>query len=541
MNNKLIHGLIVGIAFTLVALISIQLFWVRKAIDLKKDEFSPLVYNALERVVEKLAKEETIRRIKTHKQGRFLFTSDAYPQSLEESINDTSYQYLIYKELEKKDEGIEIRLVEEQDGKRTVTDIITRGQHEAPFTDGADPLNYGSVGANDGSTYTGAHLDMHLDSAVKNRLVNQTVLVSDIVRSLVEVDLSEKIEDRIDAMQLRDLIQNELRQEGIEADFAFGVYDKEGNYRLGSFTNAEEVNKGIYEVTLFPEDLIRHDSSLKVFFPHRISYIVGSISWLLLSSIVLVILISAAFFYSVKMILRQKKLSEIKNDFINNMTHELKTPISTISLACEALGDKDIQTTPALLTRYIGIIGEENKRLGVQVENVLKSAIWGSKAFKMNKERIDMQQIIDSAISKFQMQLREKSGNIQVQHDAKSSILEGDQIHVANAVYNLIDNAIKYSKEDPQILIRTYNEKDNFLFSVQDNGIGISKENQKKIFDKLYRVPTGNQHDVKGFGLGLNYVKTVVERHDGSIKVTSRLNKGSTFTVTLPMNNIVNN
>jgi len=262
------------------------------------------------------------------------------------------------------------------------------------------------------------------------------------------------------------------------------------------------------------------------------------VSYLLFSSLLIIILIFFAFYYSIRTILKQKKVSEIKNDFINNMTHELKTPISTISLACEALSDPDISATPSLMNRYIGIIGQENKRLGVQVENVLKSAIWGSQAFKMNMEPVQMHSIIDEAVSKFQMQLDEKGGIIKMELGAKSDHLMADKVHITNAIYNLIDNAIKYTPTAPIIHIKTINEKDNLLVSVCDNGIGISKENHSKVFDKLYRVSTGNLHDTKGFGLGLNYVKTVVERHDGDVKVTSKLNKGSTFTLSIPMNNI---
>ena len=205
------------------------------------------------------------------------------------------------------------------------------------------------------------------------------------------------------------------------------------------------------------------------------------------------------------------------------MTHELKTPISTISLACEALSDPDISTTPKLLDRYIQVINTENKRLFNQVENVLKSAVWGSRAFKLNKVETDMNEIFDSAISKFQMQLQEKNGSVSYTKESKTDEFYADNTHITNVVHNLIDNAIKYTPGSPEIKIKTWNEGDNFLFSVCDNGIGISKENQKKVFDKLYRVPTGNRHDVKGFGLGLNYVKSIVERHGGKVKLNSRL------------------
>ena len=536
MNNKLITWLISGIIFSIVALISIQLFWINKAVSISHEEFERLVHKALSNVVEVLEQEEALKKIKTHQQGRFLFTAEDSVSS-SDFVHDSSYKYFLFKELEKKEAGIEVRVVEEQGGKKTVTDFITAGQHRVDIENSEDNLSY-HVNGEEGQTYYASDLQVNLDTAVRNQLVNKTVLVSDIVRSLMEVDLSEKIEDRVNNVRVDKLLTKFLLEEGIKLPYYFGVYDdsdlKTGNFSDTSLTTSLES----FEINLFPKDILGQKATLRVYFPKRIKYIFSSVSYLLFSSLLIIILIFFAFYYSIRTILKQKKVSEIKNDFINNMTHELKTPISTISLACEALSDPDISATPSLMNRYIGIIGQENKRLGVQVENVLKSAIWGSQAFKMNMEPVQMHSIIDEAVSKFQMQLDEKGGIIKMELGAKSDHLMADKVHITNAIYNLIDNAIKYTPTAPIIHIKTINEKDNLLVSVCDNGIGISKENHSKVFDKLYRVSTGNLHDTKGFGLGLNYVKTVVERHDGDVKVTSKLNKGSTFTLSIPMNNI---
>ncbi len=523
--------------FSIIALISIQLFWINRAISISHEEFDRLVHKALSSVVEVLEQEEALKKIKTHQQGRFLFTSNESIND-EDLMQDSAYKYLVFKEFEKKDAGIEVRVVEEQGGKKTVTDYITAGQHKVDIVDSEDNLSYHTDGE-EGESYYSSDLKVNLDTAVKSQLVNKTILVSDIVRSLMEVDLSEKIEDRIDVERVDKLLKKFFLEEGIKLPFYFGVFDLEQELRTGNYSDSLLTSElQPFEINLFPKDIMGQKASLKVFFPRRLKYIFSSISYLLFSSVLIIVLILIAFYYSIRTILKQKKVSEIKNDFINNMTHELKTPISTISLACEALNDPDITATPSLMNRYIGIIGQENKRLGVQVENVLKSAIWGSQAFKMNLEPVQMHSIIQDAASKFQMQLREKQGNVELHLDAKSDNLMADRVHITNAIYNLIDNAIKYTKEQPQISVVTSNDKDNLLISVTDNGIGISKENQQKIFDKLYRVPTGNLHDAKGFGLGLNYVKTVTERHRGEVKVNSKLNKGSTFTLTLPMNNI---
>ncbi|MDB9725606.1 HAMP domain-containing histidine kinase [Salibacteraceae bacterium] len=537
MNNKLITWLISGIIFSIVALISIQLFWINKAVSISHEEFERLVHKALSNVVEVLEQEEALKKIKTHQQGRFLFTAEDSVSS-SDFVHDSSYKYFLFKELEKKEAGIEVRVVEEQGGKKTVTDFITAGQHRVDIENSEDNLSY-HVNGEEGQTYYASDLQVNLDTAVRNQLVNKTVLVSDIVRSLMEVDLSEKIEDRVNNVRVDKLLTKFLLEEGIKLPYYFGVYDVDSDLKTGNFSDTSlTTSLESFEINLFPKDILGQKATLRVYFPKRIKYIFSSVSYLLFSSLLIIILIFFAFYYSIRTILKQKKVSEIKNDFINNMTHELKTPISTISLACEALSDPDISATPSLMNRYIGIIGQENKRLGVQVENVLKSAIWGSQAFKMNMEPVQMHSIIDEAVSKFQMQLDEKGGIIKMELGAKSDHLMADKVHITNAIYNLIDNAIKYTPTAPIIHIKTINEKDNLLVSVCDNGIGISKENHSKVFDKLYRVSTGNLHDTKGFGLGLNYVKTVVERHDGDVKVISKLNKGSTFTLSIPMNNI---
>ena len=538
MNNKLIHWLIGGISMSLVALVSVQLYWISKAVTIKKDDFERSVHLALSNVTNILEKEEALKKIKSHQQGRFIFPSDQKVSQIDEIISDSAYQYLVTKTLEKKDDGIEIRVVEEQGGKR-VTNLITIGQNQLKASSKSNPMDYSIKKENDQSYYS-SDLPINLDSALKNKLVNKTVFVNDIVRSLIEIDLSESIENRIDPLYLEELLKSALLKQGITTRFYYGIYNHDKEYKLGNFPNADFELKREFSVRLFPKDLILQDNFLKITFPKQINYIFSSISFLLVASILIIVIIFLAFFYSVKTILRQKKLSEIKNDFINNMTHELKTPISTISLACEALNDPDISATPKLMNRYINVINAENKRLFNQVENVLKSAVWGSKAFKLNKSETDMVEIIESAISKYQMQLQEKNGRIIFESEAKSNSFLTDITHITNMIHNLIDNAIKYSENESLIKIKTQNEGDNFVLSICDNGIGISKEHQKKIFDKLFRVPTGNRHDVKGFGLGLNYVKSIVERHDGKVSVTSRLNKGTTFIISIPMQNILN-
>lgn len=251
------------------------------------------------------------------------------------------------------------------------------------------------------------------------------------------------------------------------------------------------------------------------------------------SGMVMLILLFA-FSYFIFTIIRQKKLSTIKNDFISNMTHEFKTPISTISLASEMLGDESIVKTPEKQKRFLKMIKDENKRLSVLVESILQTAILDKGEFKLKLNELDIHEIITTAINNTNLLVEQRNGKIVTNLNATKTRLMADRVHLTNIVFNLIDNAIKYSKEIPEITITTNDSSNGINIIVKDNGIGISKENQRKIFDKFYRVPTGNVHNVKGFGLGLSYVQAVVNKHGGEITVHSELGKGSIFTIFLP-------
>ncbi len=224
----------------------------------------------------------------------------------------------------------------------------------------------------------------------------------------------------------------------------------------------------------------------------------------------------------------------MKNDFINNMTHEFKTPVSTIALACEALQDKHIEKSPELYNTYLNIINEENKRLGSIAENVLQTAIIDKGKLTLKIEEVDINQIIEDTLKTLDIQIKKKNARIKISKEATHTIIQCDAVHVRNVLSNLLDNALKYTPDTPIIHLKTDNYDKGVVISIKDNGIGINKANQKKIFERLYRVPLGNVHNVKGFGLGLSYVKTIVEMHGGKVKVDSELKKGSTFSVLLP-------
>lgn len=363
-----------------------------------------------------------------------------------------------------------------------------------------------------------------------------------IARELME-DRMFKVEDRnsrrvIDVIMVDSLLNNEFSQRNLNTDWEFAIYNPSGNElvpKKGHGHEKELLNANVsFHFELFPDDMLTHPDFLLLYFPHERQYLLGQVWPLVLISIILVLIIIFSFIYTLIMYFRQGKLSELKTDFINNMTHEFKTPVSTISLACEALNDKDIQKSDELYQNYINIINEENRRLGAMAERILQSAKLEKSDLVLHTEQTDIHEVLNEVIRNIGMQVEIKDGQIIKDFHAVKSIIVADRMHLVNVVQNLLDNANKYTPVKPQIIVSTRDASDGVVISVQDNGIGISKSDQKKIFEKLYRVPEGNVHNFKGFGLGLSYVKTVVESHGGNIRLESELKKGTRFDVFIP-------
>jgi two-component system phosphate regulon sensor histidine kinase PhoR len=348
------------------------------------------------------------------------------------------------------------------------------------------------------------------------------------------------IEARIDAQRLERLIKAELKNSGVSLDFEYVVKTfqrGEERYIFGG-KNYDPGPQKEYPVLLFPHDLddVKKPNYLYLFFPKRDGYMLKQTGILVIPTLVLTIMLIGIFIFTILIILRQKKLSIIKNDFINNMTHELKTPISTISLASQMLRDNTVTNTPKTIEHISGIIYQESKRLTTQVEKVLQMAVFNEGKLKLKIKEVNLSTLIGSVVLNFELRVKAKDGELTTDLKADPAIIKGDEVHITNVLFNLLDNAVKYSKEAPKIIISTRLEDDFLILAVKDHGIGIQKEYVGQIFERFYRVPTGNVHDVKGFGLGLSYVKKIVEAHRGKVKVESDLNKGTKFMIYFPIN-----
>ncbi len=358
-----------------------------------------------------------------------------------------------------------------------------------------------------------------------------------IVTVLEEMMFPRRLLNRFDPSKLDSLIEDELREKGIRLDFDYGIINHtEARFvAISDIEKQQELANSQFQATLFPNDVVGDPSILSLHFPNESGYLSGKIWWTMSSSGGVILIILFCFGYAVRTIYRQKHISEMKNDFINNMTHELKTPIATIGLAAEALQDKSIQTFDAMREKYMGVIKEENTRLASQVEKVLQMALIDKQELKYQYEQIDLHEIITKAISKMSILIESKNGQITTAMTAEKSTIYVDGSHMLNVVLNLVDNAIKYSEDEPKIMIRTQVNRGEMSLSIKDHGIGMTKEEIKHIFQRFYRVPTGNVHNVKGFGLGLAYVKSVVETMNGSVHVDSEPGKGTNFIIKFPL------
>jgi two-component system, OmpR family, phosphate regulon sensor histidine kinase PhoR len=538
MNKKIISLVIVLITIALIGLVGIQIYWIKNALAVKEANFDRSVNEAFTNVIYKLEKLEVADRIKnkinTKSPNLTLYSTidslnNMFINEMESMTNDFNIQRASYINYTSKHVSVEYtETIPGNVVKHVDSSIVTIGNKDTLKKQEVRPTSVPEY------YFPSNHFDSISDKI--DKFLKKSFLVSDVFEEMFNYKYTPSIEDRIDPVKLDSLIEAELGNKGIHTDFEYGIYsplkneltlEKTGNY------HTELMDKSV-AFNLFPSDLFRAPEYLLIYFPNKEKYLFTQ-TWLMLTVAgVLIVFIILSFVYTIRTIIKQKRLSEMKNDFINNMTHEFKTPISTISLACQALTDDEISKSEALYKNYLHVIGDENNRLGVMAEKILQTAVLEKGQIKLKKEPVDIHSIITEVIKNINLQVIPKNGKIITELEAVANIIHADRIHITNVIYNLVDNANKYTPETPVITIATESNETGIYISVEDNGVGISHANLKKIFDKLYRVPTGNIHNVKGFGLGLSYVKTIVELHEGSVNVESELKKGSKFTIYLP-------
>ena len=478
MRKQTIIGIILLMAFALMGLMALQIYWVSTALNLKEQEFDAEVYDAMNQLVDEyeLMMERRylgnkFQIINIREKTFFVIDEDTFESPVARENMNVSLDLLIDNPgLSKYWKSIPGKINEKFDRLNRINEI-----------------------------------NRHLNEVIKRE--EQTKWHSRRLIKRYIGALSTFIDpsgNNIDLDYLYKKMSEELRARGIDLNFQLGVYQPaiDSLVTLGH-TDREKLLASDFQIELYPYNLFSPSPRLIVYFPRKISFLLQTLITRLLSSLFFILIIIFSFGFTVYTIYRQKKISEMKNDFINNMTHEFKTPLTTISLAGQALSDRSIHVDEARIGRFSNIIVLEAAKLGIQVEKILQMAV-------LDKGEVELK--------------------------ANPSVVRGDRVQLSNAIDNLIDNALKYCKEYPEVKVCTYSEKDGLSITVEDRGVGMSPEARKKIFEKFYRVHTGNLHNVKGFGLGLAYVKTILDAHQGRITVSSELNKGSKFKIYIPYN-----
>ena len=384
------------------------------------------------------------------------------------------------------------------------------------------------------STISKTQYDMQ--QSLSKRYLHERVLLDEVIFKILNRASNEPIEERIDFSRVEQYIRYELSYNGLNEPFSFQIVDFNNKVIYSSPGFSTKYQDAVYTQILFPNDPPAKLNRLRAYFPTKRNYVYSELSFFI-PSLLFTFILLITFIFTVVSLFRQKRLSEMKNDFINNMTHELKTPVSTISLASQMLKDESILKSPDVFKHVTGVIYDETKRLSFQVEKVLQMSLFDKQKTTLKMREMDVNDLVVSVANTHVLKVEKLDGTLDVDLQAEHSTIKVDEMHFTNVLFNILDNALKYRKRDvaPELMIRTRNEGNKIIISIEDNGIGMKKEDAKKVFERFYRVHTGNRHDVKGFGLGLAYVKKIVTDVNGTIRAESELGKGTKFIISLPV------
>ncbi|MFL0206098.1 HAMP domain-containing sensor histidine kinase [Aquirufa sp. 2-AUSEE-184A6] len=556
MSKRKIRLLIALMSFALLGLIGFQAYWLRFMLETKQENFAKDVRTSLDQVVRKLEKQELV--VLAERQKKF--------ESVAKAPKPKKKQAPVYAEPTVQEEH-PILTPPRQDV------IFVRKSFMLPNGQLAEVTEEYTVDEDPEEARQRIRAEVEMNRMLKreqqkalrkmrlrtNRLVqnlgdrqaqSQAQLAQekserqDLEKVLQKTQLAKEvfsdflfkdrpILQRIQPGYLDSLIRKELADKEVTLDYSFGIETTPGNW---VYTSSPEIKsqKSAFTAALFPNDLHPTQDHLRIYFPERANYIWQTMGLSLAGSGLLLLVMIGCFYFAVLTILRQKKLATVKNDFINNMTHEFKTPITSISLATQLLQEELKPGKNESILRYLGIIKDENTRLGQQVERVLQTAQMEKEEITLKRKKVDISALVHQVAEINGPLIESGNGSLSVNVDKLPSTVELDEVHISNVLNNLIDNAVKYSPSNPQVEILARSQDQGISIQVKDHGMGMPKEALSNIFDAFYRVPTGNVHNVKGFGLGLSYVKKIVEAHGGKVHVKSKLGEGSTFEIYLP-------
>ena len=538
MNKRTIWIIVSLMSLALVGLISFQIYWINSAISLTRERFEKDVQESLRNVAIRLEKGElyqvaTASGVFEDIRREWIQEQPSPDSDVEHTPGETQSEVEVRRKIVYRSDGDGASvLFEFSDSSASLSTSISATSEVSDAN--PPPAHENTVGGVPPPNHP------HADGVVIDvqRLEDKSTKLHVMVREMLEFEANSQ--RRVEPHVLDSMLHEEFGDKGIDITFDFGVYNlDEQRFILSDTEDRETLARSPLRANLFPNDVLGNVTYLMVNFPGQESFLVQQVWATLATSLILIGIIIFCFVYAINVIIRQKKLSEMKTDFINNMTHELKTPISTVSLATEALREDAIAGDKDAFNRYLGIIREETARLGGHVEKVLQAAKLEKEELKLRMEPIKLSALLEKSLEPFQLSIERLEGSLRVEMDLKNESIFGDEMHLANVIQNLLDNAVKYAGEESPSVTVSVSEPtaESIRIDVCDNGVGMRPEETRRIFERFYRVPTGNRHDSKGFGLGLSYVKTIIDNHGGSITVESTPNQGSCFSIHLPREN----
>ena len=513
---------------SLIGIIWVQIYWIHNGITVKEAQFDQLVNDALNHVVTDIEDNESIHFI--HKQlsstTSNITIDTASIKHEAKKIKQWADKFRINDSSETEDNSFNYEMTTDENGKEMEMKISVNGNTKT--IDIQNNLEKLKSLESIENLMKGDSLMIDDESVFGNRFSN---IIIKMVKEFKDID--KPIEHLLKSISIEPIVESSLKDNGITTPFTYAVINENEVIRAFS-SDGFEVSKDTYIVSLFKHNLFDNSAQLALNFESKRHYILKSMWLMVTCSFIFTLIIILTFMSTVHYMLKQKKLSEMKNDFINNMTHEFKTPISTISLAVDSITHPKIIEDKEQINHYADIIRKENLRMNKQVESVLTTALGEKDELEFDKTELDLNEIIQKIPARMKLQLEAHSATLNLKLTKEKLMFVADEMHIQNAVCNLIDNAIKYNDKNPEITIDTNLINGFCEMKITDNGIGMSNETQKKVFDKFYRVEKGNIHTIKGFGIGLSYVKTIVDAHKGLISLKSKLNQGTTITINIP-------
>lgn len=520
-NKRIIIGLVFLMGISLLGIIAVQFYWFNNSVNVRNELFDRSVNEALNKAVRRLETGHDLRIIRNIVVGDSIKWADSVPPPPPPPPSFEDIDVTV-----KKDSiNGRITVMTSKSGKLKSGIHIIGAESLVEKSRKQLKILHDTLSANK---------DSILDSGfpeIGNDMEKKMEQIEELSKQITFEYRGWETGRNIDEKQLKKIIKEELMDRAIPIDFNFIINSSDSIQK--TIVKTTDLQKW-YKVNLFPNDVFRKNLELAVYFPDRNLFIGRTTTLLLGLSVLFTLIIFFTFSLSIFLIVRQKKISEMKSDFINNMTHEFKTPIATISIAADSIANEKVINDGEKVRFFAGMIKKENLRMNEQVERILQIARLDRKEFEFNFQTVNVHELIEEAINGILLQVEKKGGKIITKLEAMNPIATTDPIHFTSLLYNLLDNANKYSPNTPSITVATTNCPKGIYVSVEDTGIGMSKAVQTRIFDKFYRLPSGNIHNVKGFGLGLSYVKAILEANNGSIKVQSEPGKGSKFIVFVP-------